>query len=127
LRRLMSGLLCALLLAGTAVAEELEPPSLERGEALWGKCRACHTVEPNGRTLVGPNLWGVLGRKAGTVPGYRYSEALRNSGVVWTDDQLDKYLAATQDFLPGSKMYGGLAIAQDRVDLIAWLHQVMRR
>lgn len=100
-----------------------EPPSLERGAELWAKCRACHTVEPNGRNIVGPRLHGMFGRKAGTQPDYRYSEAMKKSALVWTEQTLDAYLAATQEFMPGTKMYGGLAIAQDRADLIAWLKQ----
>ncbi|MFN4275265.1 MAG: c-type cytochrome [Ferrovibrio sp.] len=113
--------------AGTVTTEDLEPPSLERGAELWGKCRACHTLEANGRNIVGPRLHGVFGRKAGSVSDYRYSEAMKKSGVVWTAETMDKYLAATQDYIPGNKMYGGLAIAQDRVDLIAWLQQQTAR
>lgn len=109
-----------------SAGEAPEPPSLERGAELWGKCRACHTLEAKGRNLVGPRLHGVFGRKAGSQPDYRYSEAMKNSNVVWTEQTLDAYLAATQDFMPGNKMYGGLAIAQDRVDLIAWLKQATR-
>lgn len=100
-----------------------EPPSVERGAELWGKCRACHTIEPNGRNIVGPRLHGLFGRTAGTQPDYRYSEAMKKSGLIWTEQTLDAYLAATQDFMPGTKMYGGLAIPQDRADLIAWLRQ----
>lgn len=100
-----------------------EPPSVERGAELWGKCRACHTVEPNGRNIVGPRLHGMFGRRAGSLPDYRYSEAMKKSGLIWTEQTLDAYLAATQDFMPGTKMYGGLAIPQDRADLIAWLKQ----
>lgn len=115
-------------LTGTAAAQSatrdaLEPPSLERGAELWGKCRACHTLEPQGRNIVGPRLYGVFGRKAGSVADYRYSDAMRKAQVVWTAETLDAYLAATQDYIPGNKMYGGLAIAQDRIDLIAWLRQ----
>ncbi len=109
-----------------STSEALEPPSLERGAELWGKCRACHTVEAKGRNLVGPRLHGVFGRTAGSQPDYRYSEAMKKSNVVWTEQTLDAYLAATQDFMPGNKMYGGLAIAQDRIDLIAWLKQTAR-
>lgn len=112
------------VLAQAANAEQLEPPSLERGKELWNKCRACHTLEAQGRNLVGPRLYGVFGKKAGSVPDYRYSEVMKKSNVVWTEQTMDAYLAATQDFMPGNKMYGGLAIAQDRVDLIAWLKQV---
>lgn len=110
-------------LAQAANAGQLEPPSLERGKELWSKCRACHTLEAQGRNLVGPRLHGVFGKKAGSVPDYRYSEVMKNSKVVWTEQTMDAYLAATQDFMPGNKMYGGLAIAQDRIDLIAWLKQ----
>lgn len=109
--------------AGSVSAQDLEPPSLERGAELWGKCKTCHTVAANGRNLVGPRLHGVFGRKAGSVQDYRYSEVMKTSRVVWTEKTMDAYLAATQDFMPGNKMYGGLAIAQDRVDLIAWLKQ----
>lgn len=116
------------LYAGIAQAqvtstEALEPPSLERGQELWGKCRACHTIDAKGRHIVGPRLHGVFGRRAGSLPDYRYSEVMKASTVVWTEQTLDAYLAATQDFMPGNKMYGGLAIAQDRIDLIAWLKQ----
>lgn len=104
-----------------SASEAVEPPSLERGAALWSKCKMCHTVEAKGRNLVGPRLHGVFGKKAGSQPDYRYSEVMKASKVVWTDQTMDAYLAATQDFMPGNKMYGGLAIAQDRVDLIAWL------
>jgi cytochrome c len=108
-------------------AEEILPPSLERGESLWAKCQACHTLEKGGRHIVGPNLWGMFGARAGTRAGYRYSPAMAGSAVVWTDATLDAFLAATQDFMPGSKMYGGLAIAQDRLDLIHWMKHKLPR
>lgn len=127
-RLLISGVFfwAAPALAQTPSAGALEPPSLERGAELWGKCRTCHTVEAKGRNLVGPRLHGIFGRKAGSQPDYRYSDAMKTSKVVWTEQTLDAYLAATQDFMPGNKMYGGLAIAQDRADLIAWLKQAAR-
>jgi cytochrome c len=119
----LSAFMADTALAQAANAGQLEPPSLERGKELWGKCRACHTLEAQGRNLVGPRLHGVFGKKAGSVADYRYSEVMKNSKVVWTEQTMDAYLAATQDFMPGNKMYGGLAIAQDRIDLIAWLKQ----
>jgi cytochrome c len=117
-------LVIAIFMATGAVLAQTEPADLERGEKLWGKCKACHTHEKGGRHIVGPNLWNIFGRKAGTAEGYVYSEAMANSDVIWTDETLDAYLAATQDFMPGSKMYGGLAIEQNRIDLLAWLKTV---
>jgi len=119
--RFATAVLVAALAAAGASAQETLPPSAERGAELWAKCKSCHTVEKGGRNIVGPNLHGVFGRRAGTVPNYSYSPAMKQANLVWNDETLDKYLAETVDFLPGTKMYGGLAIKQDRLDLIAWL------
>jgi len=118
--------LVVLTLSAPAQAEDLLPPSAERGAELWAKCKSCHTVEKGGRNIVGPNLHGVIGRRAGSLPNYNYSPAMKTAKLVWNDETLDQYLAATVDYIPGSKMYGGLAIKQDRLDLIAWLKEATR-
>ena len=120
----LAAILCALATASRA--EDLLPPSAERGAELWAKCKSCHTVEKGGRNIVGPNLHGVFGRRAGALPTYNYSPAMKAAALIWTEDTLDRYLAETVDFLPGTKMYGGLAIKQDRLDLIAWLKEASR-
>jgi cytochrome c len=126
-RRVRIVLSLALVVTVAAAARGGEAPDLQHGEKLWGKCQACHTVEPGGPNKVGPNLHGVFGRTAAGLEGYNYSEAMRRSGVVWTEETLDKFLGATQDYLPGTKMYGGLALPTDRRDLIAWLKQAASR
>ena len=97
---------------------------IQRGAKLWKKCSSCHTYKLNQPHSVGPNLYNIFDRTAGTAPNYLYSPAMQQSNLIWTDKNIDAYLAATQDFMPGSKMYGGLAIARDRLDLLTWLRSV---
>lgn len=120
----MKGWLSALALLFAVPAQAQDPESIARGEELWGKCRSCHTLVEGGRHIVGPNLHKLFGSKAGSRAGYRYSDAMKASGLTWTEETVNGYIAATQDFMPGSKMYGGLAGEQDRIDLIAWLKAV---
>jgi cytochrome c len=91
------------------------------GEKLFTVCKTCHVAE-KGVNRVGPSLWGVVGRKAGSIEGFKYSPANKNSGIIWTEDNLFAYLAAPQKFLPGTYMaYAGMKPPQDRADLIAYL------
>ena len=94
------------------------------GEALFKKhCALCHTVEA-GKNKIGPSLAGVVGRKAGTAPGFSYSEANKNSGVTWDDATLDAYLTDPRKFMPGTKMvFAGLKNPDDRKAIIAYLKQ----
>jgi cytochrome c len=70
---------------------------------VFHQCNACHSLDPS-RNAFGPSLIGVVGRPAGTVPRYAYSDAVRNSGVVWTDDNLRKWIAGNDQFIPGTRM-----------------------
>ncbi len=87
-------------------------------------CRACHQIGPGAKIAVGPVLNGVVGRKAGTFAGYQYSDANRDSGIVWSPEELDKYLTSPQAVVPHTKMiFPGLKDAQKRKDVIAFLEQ----
>lgn len=94
-----------------------------RGEKLFVECASCHSIE-RGVEGVGPSLFGLYQRKAGEVADYRYSPALKRSGIAWTPQALDTYLADPQKSVPGNRMpYSGMTNAQDRADLIAYLEK----
>src|SRR5262249_11402493 len=115
----------AMLAGATTAAEAADAargaPDTARGAQLWRKCASCHTLDVNGRDRAGPRLHGIFGRTAGAVPDYNYSDALKKSGIVWTDATLDAYIKDAEAFLPGTKMYGGLSQDEDRADLLAFL------
>lgn len=123
-----SVLLAALLLP--ALLMQARPASAQEGKAedgadVFKKCRACHEVDAKAGNKVGPNLADVIGRKAGTVEGFPYSDANKAAGakgLTWTEDVLFKYLENPLAFMPGTKMaFVGLKDEQDRRDVIAYL------
>jgi cytochrome c len=94
------------------------------GEAAFKACRICHQIGENARNFVGPELNGVIGRKAGTVPGYNYSDANKNSGVVWDEATLAKYLRKPRAIVPGTKMaFPGFESDAEIANVIAYLKQ----
>ena len=94
------------------------------GEKDFIVCRACHQIGPNAKIAIGPVLNGIMGRKAGTYPGYAYSDANKDSGIVWTPEELNKYLESPQTVVPHTKMiFPGLKEEQKRKDVIAFLEQ----
>jgi cytochrome c len=111
----MLRLALALVFAFAAAAHAADA---SHGEALYEGCQDCHSLD---RNEVGPKHRGVFGRKAGSLPDYAYSDALKSSGVVWDDKTLDRWLADPQAFLPGSKMFYHLDAEQDRADVIEFL------
>jgi cytochrome c len=97
-----------------------------RGEARFQECAACHRLEA-GANEVGPSLHGVFMRKAGELADFRYSPAMKRSGIIWTAETLDKYIADPQALIPANRMpYAGMAAAGDRADLIAYLQKATK-
>lgn len=94
------------------------------GEKVFRKCQACHAVGEGAKNKVGPELNGIVGRKAGSAPGFNYSKANTSSGVTWTAEVLDEYLTNPRKFMPGTKMaFPGLRDDAERADVIAFLAQ----
>jgi len=97
-----------------------------RGEARFQECAACHRLEA-GVNEVGPSLHGIFTRKAGELADFRYSPAMKRSGITWTAETLDKYIADPQSFIPANRMpYAGMANASDRADLLAYLQKATK-
>ncbi|WP_193367213.1 c-type cytochrome [Pelagibius marinus] len=113
-------LAAAVLLALPAVpAAALPPGDAQRGQAIYERCQACHSLA---RNRSGPRHCGLLGREAASVAGFSYSRALRESGIVWTAASLDRFLANPFKAVPGTRMgYAGVKDPQERADLIAFL------
>ena len=90
-----------------------------RGEQLYSRCAACHALDYD---RVGPRHCGLIGRRAGSVPGFEYSPAMRRSGLVWNTQTLNRFLADPPKAVPGTTMtYAGVGEPQERADLIAYL------
>jgi cytochrome c len=110
---LLIGLSCGDAAAGDAA----------HGEVLYEGCQDCHSLDKND---VGPRHRGVFGRKAGSLPDYEYSDALKQSGIVWNAANLDKWLTDPQSFIPGVKMFYHLDDEKNRADVIAFLAERAR-
>jgi cytochrome c len=117
--RFLAALLLSALPAAAAPAGDAAGDA-ERGAAIYERCQACHSLE---RNRSGPKHCGLLGRTAGAAPGFRgYSAALKGSGIVWTAENLERFLADPRGTVPGTRMgYAGVKDPRERADLIAFL------
>jgi cytochrome c len=120
---LSAAVFAAALVAVSAGARADGDP--EAGKQVFKKCHACHNVGESARNAVGPELDGIVGRKAGSVEGYNYSDANKSSGITWDAATLDVYLKDPKAKVPGTKMaFPGLPSDKDRADVIAYLSTI---
>ena len=111
----------ALCLAGLGSARAQDAAA---GEKVFAQCRACHQIGDTAKNAVGPVLNGVIGRKAGTVEGYSYSPANKNSGITWDEATFSEYIKDPKAKVPGTKMiFAGVKDEQRIKDLLAYLKQ----
>ena len=114
--------IAAAMAALAAASPALAGGDPAKGKAMFVQCAACHKADASGRSTIGPNLWRVVGRTSGTLPGYSYSPAMKGAARVWTDAALDAYLTAPAKAVPGNRMpFAGLPKPADRANLIAYL------
>jgi cytochrome c len=117
-----------MLLSSASLSQKLlgQDGDLASGQLVFNNaCRTCHTTN-NGDNRLGPHLYKIIGRKAGSLPNYRYSSAMKCADFVWDEAKLDLFIANPDAVIPGNemKLYGGLASAGDRAKVIAFLHSM---
>ena len=113
----------AVILTGMATAAVAAPPSGQ--QVFEQRCTICHSLQPTPGKM-GPPLAGVVGRKAGTAPGFAYSSAMKAYGVTWTPDALDAFIKAPSKVVPGTKMLLGAPDAEQRAAVIQYLGTVKK-
>jgi cytochrome c len=111
-------------LLAVAGAGEVRAQDAAAGEKVFGVCKACHQIGETAKNSVGPQLNGIIGRKAGTVEGYNYTAANKGSGITWDEATFREYIKDPKAKIPGTKMiYAGLKDEQKTNDLLAYLKQ----
>ena len=102
----------------------LASASADEGAKVFKKCAACHSIKEGGANKIGPALWGVLGRPAGSVPGYKYSKAMASHGKNWSFEEMNGFLIKPKDWIKGTKMsFAGLKNAKDRASVILYMNE----
>jgi len=120
--------LFAALTAALALPALAQEGDATKGEKVFKKCAACHTITPDGKSKVGPDLYGVIGRTTGTLEGFDYSAVMTKAGEdghVWTEEEISKFLENPKAMFPGTKMtFVGLKKPEERADVIAYIASV---
>ncbi|WP_372054995.1 c-type cytochrome [Tistrella mobilis] len=107
-------------------APALDQASVDRGKRLSENCSACHSLTSSRADMVGPSLSGVIGRKAGAVSGYDYSDAIKSSGLVWTPEEITRFIQDPVGVVPGTKMALGPLSPEEAQDVVNYLRSIAR-
>ena len=117
-----SVIVSVLLVAASLFATAACAGDAAKGQAVYQRCAICHRADKGGGNGLGPNLFGIVGRKAGTVAGFGYSAAMKSSGITWSADKLAAYIAHPAAVVPGNRMaFAGIGNPQMVSDLVAYL------
>jgi len=118
---LRTGFIALALLASSIIAANAAGDA-KSGAAIFKRCAVCHTSDKGGGDALGPNLFGIVGRKAATRAGYAYSGPMQKSGIVWNEASLIKWAAGPARMVPGTKMaFPGITSKKQQADLVAYL------
>jgi cytochrome c len=120
--RLLTALAAAVAIICAAPAIASAQDAAQGRTVFQANCAVCHMVASNGHSMIGPNLWGVVGRHAGSVAGFAYSSAMQHANITWTVDQLSAFVQAPAHVVPGTRMpFAGLHNPQQVAALVAYL------
>jgi len=104
------------------LATMMKTADIDRGAKIFKKCASCHSIAKGEAARVGPNLYGVVGRKRGSFAGFSYSEAMKAKGGNWDSESINSFITKPKEYLPGTKMaFAGLKKPQDRADVVLYL------
>jgi len=117
-----NAILLAACIATGASARAFAAGDAAKGKEIFQRCAICHRVEKDGGNGLGPNLFGIVGRKAGTAPNFAYSEAMKSSGIIWSPDKLSAYIAHPSAVVPNNRMaFAGINDPAQVADVVAYL------
>ncbi|WP_373476370.1 cytochrome c family protein [Sphingorhabdus sp.] len=109
--------------AAVPIGNMMAVADMSKGEAIFKKCVACHTIAQGGANGIGPNLWGTVGKPLGSHAGFAYSDALKSKGGTWTFEALNEWLANPKKYAPGNKMtFAGLGNPEERAAVLLYLN-----